>query len=324
MILVTGATGFLGAELVVQLLQSETKIRCIKRSKSAIPQKLIAFLDQIEWFEADILDLANLSDAFEGITHVYHCAALVSFEPAVKDKMLQANVEGTANVVNLCLENNIKKLLHVSSIAALADAKADELVDESFFWEGFEAHNAYAVSKYRSEMEVWRGINEGLNAVIVNPSLIIGEDAGKEGSGALFANIQKGLKFYPIGGVGIVDVKDVAKCMILLMKSNTNKERFIINAENISYQELFEMASVAFGIAAPKTPAKPWMMKLGWRLNQLKNLLTGSKGGLTKATADSASKFSRFDNSKIKSELHIQFIPIKETVTKIVNSLKSA
>ncbi|MBD3749865.1 MAG: NAD-dependent epimerase/dehydratase family protein [Sphingobacteriales bacterium] len=324
MILVTGATGFLGAELVLQLLQSETKIRCTKRSKSAIPQKLIAFQNQIEWFDADILDLSNLADAFEGITSVYHCAALVSFEPAVKDKMLQTNVEGTANVVNLCLENNIQKLIHVSSIAALADAKADELVDETFFWEGFEAHHAYAVSKYRSEMEVWRGINEGLNAVIVNPSLIIGEDAGKEGSGTLFATIQKGLKFYPIGGVGVVDVKDVAKCMILLMKSNTKGERFIINAENVSYRELFEIASVAFGIPAPKTPAKPWMMKLAWRLNQLKNLLTRSKGGLTKTTAESASIFSRFDNSKIKSELQIEFIPVKETVTKIANSLKSA
>lgn len=324
MILVTGATGFLGAELVVQLLQSETKIRCIKRNKSAIPQKLMAFQNQIEWFEADILDISNLADAFDGITSVYHCAALVSFEPAVKEKMLQTNVEGTANVVNLCLDYQIEKLVHVSSIAALADAKADELVNETFFWEGFEAHNAYAVSKYRSEMEVWRGINEGLNAVIVNPSLIIGEDAGKEGSGALFANIQRGLKFYPIGGVGVVDVKDVAKCIILLMKSKTSNERFIINAENISYRELFEMAAKAFGIAAPKTPAKPWMMKLGWRLNQLKNILTGSKGGLTKATAESASKFSWFDNSKIKSELQIEFIPVKETVTKIANSLKSA
>lgn len=324
MILVTGATGFLGAELVVQLLQSETKIRCIKRSKSAIPQKLIAFQNQIEWFDADILDLANLSDAFEGISSVYHCAALVSFEPALKEKMLQTNVEGTANVVNLCLENNIQKLIHVSSIAALADAKADELVDESFFWEGFEAHHAYAVSKYRSEMEVWRGINEGLNAVIVNPSLIIGEDAGKEGSGAIFSNIQKGLKFYPMGGVGVVDVKDVARCMILLMRSDANGERFIINAENISYQKLFTMAAEAFEIEPPKSPAKPWMMKLGWRLNQLKNLLTGSKGGLTKATAESASKFSWFDNSKIKSKLQIEFIPINETVTKIANSLKSA
>jgi dihydroflavonol-4-reductase len=324
MILVTGGTGFLGAELAAQLLAEENKIRCIKRENSQIPDKLISFQNQIEWLNADILNFSDLEDTFEGITKVYHCAALVSFDPSLKKRLLEVNAEGTANVVNLCLGKNIEKLVHVSSIATLADAKGDELIDETFFWEGFEKHESYAVSKYRGEMEVWRGIHEGLNAVIVNPSLIIGEGAGTEGTGSLFETIRKGLNYYPIGGSGLVDVKDVAKAMILLMGSNINNERFILNAENILYKDLFEISAAAFGITAPQQAAKPWMMNFAWRANQLKNLFTRSKGGLNKTTAQGASKISRYSNQKIKNAVGMEFIPAKESITKIANSLKSA
>lgn len=324
MILVTGATGFLGAELVTQLLQREAKIRCIKRVSSKIPEKLISYQQQIDWLNADLLDLADLSDAFEGITQVYHCAALVSFEPSLKKKMIDVNANGTANVVNLCIQNEVEKLIHVSSVAALGNAKGDELVDEKVFWEGFETHEGYSVSKYRAEMEVWRGINEGLNAVIINPSVIIGEDAGIEGSGAIFERIRTGFKYYTQGGTGFVDVKDVAKCMILLMQSDINKERFIINAENYSYQHLFKTVAKAFKIPEPKKEAKPWMLSFAWRLTALKNFFTGSKGGLKKATAKSASSITKFSNEKIKKALNIEFIPVAESITKIANSLKSA
>ncbi len=324
MILVTGATGFLGAELAVQLLAVENKIRCIKRENSQIPNKLISFQNQIEWLNADILDFSDLEIVFEGITKVYHCAALVSFDPSLKKRLLEVNAEGTANVVNLCIENDVEKLVHVSSIATLADAKGDELVDETFFWEGFEKHEGYAVSKYRAEMEVWRGIHEGLNAVIVNPSLIIGEDAGSEGTGSLFETIRKGINYFPIGGAGLVDVKDVAKAMILLMQSDISNERFILNGENILYKDLFENSATAFGIPTPKKALKPWMMNFAWRANQLKNLITGSKGGLNKTTVQGASKVSRFSNQKIKNAVGIEFISVKESITKIANSLKSA
>lgn len=193
MILITGATGFLGAELVFQLLQTEEKVRCIKRKDSVVPEKLLAFSHKIEWFNADILDLSDLEDAFEGIHKVYHCAALISFDETLKAKMLKVNAEGTSNVVNLCVQFGIEKLVYASSVAALGNAKANGLIDETCFWEGFEVKNAYAVSKYRAEMEVWRSMNEGLNAVIVNPSVIIGADAGTEGSGAIFESIKNGL-----------------------------------------------------------------------------------------------------------------------------------
>lgn len=324
MILVTGATGFLGAELVFQLLKTEEKIRCIKRKSSIISKKLTAFAHKIDWVEADILDFADLEDAFEGVTQVYHCAALVSFDEDLKAKMLQVNAEGTANVVNLCVQFAIEKLVYVSSVAALGNAKADKLIDESCFWEGFEIKDAYAVSKYRAEMEVWRGINEGLNAVIVNPSVIIGADAGKQGSGAIFESVKNGLDYYTRGATGFVDVEDVAQCMILLMNNPVKQERFIINAENISYQNLFEQTAKQFGISKPNKLAKPWMLSLAWRFTALKNLLSGKKGGINKTLAKTADKISRYDNRKIKSLLNYQFIPLKESITKIVNGLKSA
>ena len=323
MILVTGATGFLGAELVAQLLEIESVVRCIKREKAIIPQKLILYQDKIEWVTADILDFSDLNDAFEGVTQVYHCAALISFETTLKKKILAINAEGTSNVVNLSLAHSVKKLVHVSSIAALGNGKNNELIDEKSFWEGFEAHNAYAVSKYRAEMEVWRGINEGLNAVIVNPSVIIGEDAGIAGSGAIFKTVKDGLKYYTLGGTGFVDVKDVAKIMILLMQSDISAERFIISNQNYSYKNLFSDIAIAFDLPEPQKEARPWMLSLAWKANAIKNLLTGSKGGLTKATAKSASNFNHFDNSKIKKHLaSFEFKPIGESITKIVNSLK--
>jgi len=324
MILITGATGFLGAELVIQLLQKETSLRCIKRAKATIPQKLIAYQDKIDWVIADILDLSDLEDAMEGITQIYHCAALVSFDPAIKAKMLATNIVGTANIVDLCLDFGIQKLVHVSSIAALGEGKADELIDETHFWEGFETHDAYAVSKYRAEMEVWRGINEGLNAVIVNPSIIIGKDAGKTGSGALFESLKQGLKYYPIGACGFIDVEDVAKSMILLMQSDVSGERFIINAENYFYKDLLQKIANAFQIPIPEKALKPWKLSIAWRIIAIKNLFSKNKGGLTKATAKSASKITQFNNAKIKTQLGFEFKPIAQSIIEIANRLKSA
>ncbi|HET8828640.1 MAG TPA: NAD-dependent epimerase/dehydratase family protein [Pelobium sp.] len=321
MILITGATGFLGAELVFQLLQTEEKVRCIKRKDSVVPEKLLAFSHKIEWFNADILDLSDLEDAFEGIHKVYHCAALISFDETLKAKMLKVNAEGTSNVVNLCVQFGIEKLVYASSVAALGNAKANGLIDETCFWEGFEVKNAYAVSKYRAEMEVWRSMNEGLNAVIVNPSVIIGADAGTEGSGAIFESIKNGLNYYTRGTTGFVDVEDVARCMILLMDNPVKQERFVLNSENISYQNLFEQTAKQFGTAGPKKLAKPWMLNLAWRLTALKNYLLGKKGGINKAIANTADKVSRYDNQKVKTLLNYQFIPVQQSIAKIVNAL---
>ncbi len=324
MILVTGATGFLGSELCRQLfLAGKNSIRCTKRTTSVIPEILLPYSKQIIWVEADLLEIDALNEALEGVTEVYHCAALVSFDPSLKKKLIKNNVEGTANLVNLCVEKNIR-LLHVSSIAAVGEGKPGELINENHHLEETPKENAYAISKYESEMEVWRGMAEGLDAVIVNPSLIIGKNAGKQGTGQIFETVRKGLKFSTSGSCGLVDVEDVAKTMILLMESRISNQRFIINAENWNYKTLFEEAARCFGVKPPAREAKPWMLELAWRASALGTLFTGKKMGVDKISAQSASRIQDYDNGKIKEAIGFEFKPVKQTIGEICEALKPA
>lgn len=322
MILVTGATGFLGAELVYQLLKKEHLIRCIKRKQSIIPDILLPLIDKIEWVNVDILDFSDLEEAFQGIDQVYHCAALVSFNPEDTTRMMDINVKGTAHVVDLCIHHQVKKMIHVSSVAALGKTKANEFVTENNYWDAYDKNNNYAVSKYRGEMEVWRGINEGLNAIIVNPSIIIGEHVGEKGSGAIFKVVENGLKFYPPGGTGFVDVKDVASKMIQLMDTEIVNERFIINAENYTYKDLFNQVALTFGVKAPQKVGKKWMFSIAWRLQILKRFFTKKSGGITKDIAKTAFKTIRYSNDKIVKTLNTTFIPLETSITNTVNSMK--
>ncbi len=320
MILVTGATGFLGSELARQLVQSGQTIRCTKRATSVIPQLLIPYAQFIEWVEADLMDIFALENALQGITHVYNCAAWVSLKQADKKPMIRANINGTANLVNLCLERQIR-LVHVSSIAAIGQAKPGELITEHHYLDVTAENDGYALSKLESEMEVWRGIAEGLDAVIVNPSLIIGANAGTAGSGQLFETVRKGLKFYTNGSAGFVDVEDVAKCMISLMNSDITAERYIINAENRDYKHLTAEIAKGFGLKAPATLAKAWMMELAWRSAAVLAALTGKSPRLDKIAAQSASHIRDFDNAKIKKAVAIQFKPISKSIAEICERL---
>ena len=322
MVLVTGATGFLGSEVCRQLiLAGKNSIRCTKRASSVVPEILLPFQSKIDWVEADLLEIDTLNEALQGVTQVYHCAALVSFDPSLKKKLIQNNVEGTANLVNLCMEKGIR-LLHVSSIAAVGEGKPGELINENHHLEETPKDNAYAISKYESEMEVWRGMAEGLDAVIVNPSLIIGKNAGTAGTGQIFETVRQGLKFYTSGSCGLVDVEDVAKTMILLMESKISNERFIINAENWSYKSLFEETTHYFGIKPPAFEAKPWMLELAWRASALGTVFTGKKMGVDKISAQSASRIQDYDNCKVKEAIGFEFKPVKETIKEICEVLK--
>jgi len=323
MILVTGATGFLGSELCRQLfLSGKNSTHCTKRASSVIPEILLPFAKQIVWIEADLLEIDALNEALEGVTEVYHCAALVSFDPSLKKKLIQNNVEGTANLVNLCVEKGIR-LLHVSSIAAVGKGKPDELINENHHLEETPKENAYAISKYESEMEVWRGIAEGLDAVIVNPSLIIGQNAGKQGTGQIFETVRKGLKFYTSGSCGLVDAEDVAKVMIGLMESKIRSERFIINAENWPYKKLFTEIANNFNTKPPQTEAKPWMLELAWRASALGTVFTGKKMGVDKISAQAASRIQDYDHAKVKEATGIKFKPVKQSVLEICDALKN-
>jgi dihydroflavonol-4-reductase len=315
MILVTGATGFLGAELIHQLTSRQHRVRAVKRANSKIP-KLITNNPLIEWVVADINDLENLADAFENITQVYHCAAFISFDPKDKSKLLKVNIEGTSNIVNLCLASQIR-LVHVSSIAALGNAKKGEQITEKDFWEYDSKVHTYAISKYEGEMEVWRGIAEGLDAVIVNPAVIIGKNAGFEGSGAIFKLVKEGLKFYTDGATGIVDVEDVASSMITLMNSGISAERFTLSADNLNYKDFFAAIAKGFGIRAPAIEAKPWMLGIAWRAAKIGSLFSGKAPALTRDAARSSFNLSYYSNEKICSAIGIKFKPLSKSIEEV-------
>jgi dihydroflavonol-4-reductase len=321
MILITGATGFLGSEVARQLVVQGIAVRCIKRGRSVIPMLLIPYAELIDWVDADMLNHYELDTAFADVTKVYHCAAWVSLIQRDKEPMIRANVEGTANIVNLCVLYGAR-LVHVSSVAAIGEAKPSELITENHHLDESSENDGYAISKLESEMEVWRGIAEGLDAVIVNPSIIIGPNAGTLGSGAIFETVRKGLKFYTSGSIGFVDVQDVAKCMLALMNSDIQEQRYIISAENTPYQTIIADIARGFNLPEPKTLAKPWMMELAWRGAAIWAALRGGPPAIDKVSAQSASLERNYDNAKIKAAIGIDFKPISQTVAEVCERLK--
>ena len=320
MILVTGGTGFLGAELLKQLTDRGLAVRALRREKSKIPA-LIQHNTLIEWFNADINEPATLEEAFENVTQVYHCAAFVSLSSKHKKQLFHVNIDGTSNLVNLCMEHNCR-LLHVSSVAALGIAKKDNQITEKNFWEYDSKAHAYGLSKYEGEMEVWRGINEGLSAIIVNPSIIVGKNAGFEGSGAIFKLLKDGFSFYTNGASGFVAVEDVAKSMILLMAAEVSGERYIISAGNLHYKDLFTEIANGFGVKAPTKEAKPWMLGLAWRALKIASLSSKQDPSITKDTARSSITLSYYNNNKVIEQTGITFKPVRDCITEITQYLK--
>lgn len=323
-VLVTGGTGFLGSMLIRQLLAANVEVRATRRATSIIPQELNG-RPGLQWVDADICDFFALSDAFPGVSKVYHCAGMISYDAADRRRLMVVNVAGTANVVNLALQHHVR-LLHVSSIAALGQAKRNEEATEDDLWEYTPHQPGYAVAKYEAEMEVWRGIAEGLDAVIVNPALIIGPSARSEGnnsSGAIFMLLRKGLNFYPDGSVGLIDVEDTAKAMILLMDNPAiTGQRFLLSNVNMTHQELLLRCSSYLGVPAPKYRAAPWMLGIAWRAAGVLARFTGKRPLITRETASSARQRLRFSNRKVVAATGMTFKPIDNTLREICTALK--
>ncbi len=322
MILVTGGTGFVGSHLLYRLVSKGKNVRAIKRSCSSKEMVQQVFkrhhaeemLSAIEWVEADVLDQFALLDAMEAVKQVYHTAATVSFEPTGKSLMMQTNVTGTANVVNAALEKKIDKLCFVSSIAALGRTSGNKPVDEQTHFSSSVKPSAYSVSKFEAEREVWRGIHEGLNAVIVNPSIILGAGNWNEGSSKLFQTVYHGLKFYTTGSNGFVDVDDVSKAMILLMESDITNERFIISSENIRYQQLFTWMATSLGVPVPQKKAGALLSAVYWRALKVQSLLTGKAAVVTKETARTAQQHYRYNNSKFLKQFDFEYLPVQKSI----------
>ncbi|MEO6893463.1 MAG: NAD-dependent epimerase/dehydratase family protein [Ginsengibacter sp.] len=317
-ILVTGSAGLVGTELIKQLLEAGEKVKAIYHSSPiSISHPSLSIV------KCDILDIMLLEEIMEGITHVYHAAALVSYDPKDKHQLLKINIEGTANIVNACLNKGVEKLAHVSSVAALGRIRNEEVVTEKMNWTEETSNSIYGKSKYYGEMEVWRGTAEGLKAVIVNPSLVFGGDNWESGSSAIFKKAYNEFPWYTDGVTGVVDVRDVARAMILLMNSSISSERFILSGENLSYRDLFTMIANCFSKKPPSKKVTPFLAEVVWRMEALKNSFTGKKNLLTKETARTAQAKVYFDNQKVLNALHqFHFTRIKETIEFTCNHLK--
>ena len=312
MILVTGGAGLLGKELITQLLLQGKKVRAIYNN-TALPDFHSPDLTQVQ---CNILDVVGLEEAMTGIEQVYHCAAIVSFNPKKKKVMFTVNIEGTANVVNAALDACVKKLVQVSSVAALGRIRENEMINETMQWSEETSNSNYGQSKYLSEMEVWRGVGEGLNAVIVNPVIILGPGDWSAGSSQIFKTVNNEFPWYTEGTSGYVDVRDVAKVMILLMESDITAERFIVSAENRSYRDVFNLIATAFGKKPPHKKVTPFLAKLVWRLEKIKSRLTGNEPLVTKETTATAMAKVNFDNSKLLKALPgFTYRSIENTIT---------
>jgi len=328
MILVTGGTGFVGSHLLFHLINKGEEVSAIKRptSTTKLTKKVFQWYSnnhevlfkKIKWIDGDLLDYDSLIVALRGVDYVYHAAAVVSFNPSDKIRLMQTNVEGTSNLVNASLAANIKKLCYVSSIAALGRAATTEFTTEETEWKDVPGTSNYSRSKHRAELEVWRAMAEGLKVVIVNPSIILGPGNWNEGSVKMFQTVYRGLKFYTSGRNGYVDVNDLVKAMILLMEGDFVNERYLINAENIRYQALFTWMSDAFHIPPPKIKAGKILSELSWRGLKIMSLLTGKAPLITKETARTARADYRYSNKKIKAATGMIFKPIKQTIQETV------
>jgi len=326
MILVTGGTGLVGAHLLYHLIKNDKKVRAIYRTEEKIEKVKEVFsfytdntslISKIEWFKADITDVPSMIPAFVNIDKVYHCAALISFNPKDYREMRKVNIHGTAIIVNLAIDAKIDKICFVGSIASVGDSLKGGLITEENEWNKEADNSGYSITKFGAEMEIWRASQEGVDVVIVNPGVILGSGFWQFGSGKLFSQVYNGLKYYTEGITGFVGVKDVVAIMIKLMNSDIKNERFVLVSENKSFKDVFTSMAISFGKKAPSIKIKPWQTDVFWRVSWLISLLTQKAPLLSKYSARSAHSISKYSSEKIENSLPFQFEKIDEVIKRV-------
>lgn len=325
--LITGATGIVGTHLLLERTAAGVPVRALFRPASdrSIVERVFRhyradadqLLARIHWVEGHLHDMDALEAAMEGVRHVYHTAAMVSFDPRDAKEMRRINVEGTANVVNAALAQGVERLCHVSSTAAIGEAPGVELRHEDLPWALDKDTSPYAVSKYEAELEIHRGLAEGLDAVMVNPCVILGPGLAGRSSMTLPERLRKGTSFYPTGSNAFVDARDVAACMVALMERGASGERYLLVGENRSYKDLFTAMSKAFGKPAPHRQLATWMLALAWRVERLRTLLTGGAALVTRSTVSSALERRSYCNEKVRALLGYRFRTMDEAVANV-------
>lgn len=321
----------LGAHLLLDLTRQGIQVRALKRKNSDLTtvKKIFSWYSadheqlfgQIEWIEGDITDKDSLREGMKGAEAVIHAAAKVSFNPHDRDLLLHENVEGTANLVDLALELQVPRFCHVSSIAALGDQEWGVPVNEDFHWKNDRRRSAYAEGKFLSEMEVWRGVQEGLSCVIINPAIILGPGRWASGSPSLFQTVWNGLHFYTNGSNGFVDVRDVSRAAIALVLAKdweaVQNQRYVLSAGNHTYREIFDWIAEALHRPKATIRAGRFLLCLGCTIAKLKSLLTGAEPALTKETARSSTTRSVYDGSKIGKVINFSYTLIDTTIRDI-------
>ncbi len=333
MILVTGGTGLVGSHLIYQLLLKNDTVKAIRQKSSDLKavKKVFAYytsnfeelFKKIIWVEAELNDIPALEISIKDVSFVYHCAAFVSFDPRDYIKMRKINIDGTTNIVNLCISHTIKKLCFVSSIATIEKNENSELIDESGSWNNSSDKSGYAITKYGAEKEVWRASQEGVDVVIVNPGVILGSGFWNKGTGDLFTKIHNGFKYYTEGITGFVDVKDVVEIMLKLMQSNIKNERFILVAENLSFKDLFFQIADSFNTKRPNIKVSPSLSEFLWRLENIKSKFTFKPPLMTKFSARASQSKKYFSSQKIKEVLNFEFVDLKKTVQSICKDFRA-
>ena len=317
MILVTGGTGQIGSRLLLNLTKNKAyKVRAIYRNTQSLEKIRQLFVkhsdsgaaqfDTIEWIQADLSNIPALEKAFEGVTFVFHCAGLISFQPQDFDKLIEVNVQGTANIVNLSIDFGVKKLCYVSSVATLSTLPHTP-IDEENDWNNEDNNTDYAISKHGAEMEVWRGSQEGLPVVIVNPSVVLGGDFTDRGSGLLYKKVADGLRYYPAGATGFVGVDDVVRAMVQLQFSEVEGERFVLNAENLTYRAVLERIAKQLRVKAPTKRVSHQMLRFLARLDGVLSFLHLKKRTLTLASADALGTVTTYNGEKIKKYIDFNY-----------------
>jgi dihydroflavonol-4-reductase len=326
MILVTGGTGLVGAHLLLHLVENEASVRAIYRSSESLEKTKTLFsiynkeslFKKIEWIQADIIKIPSLKQAFENIDYVYHCAGLISFDPKDEDILRKTNIEGTANIVNFCIDFAVKKICFVSSIAALGDLKENEKqISEETEWNPELYHSDYAISKYGAEMEIWRGQQEGVDTLVINPGIILGPGFLNQGSGLLFRKIADGFPFYTEGTTGFIAVTDVVEIMVRLMDNKTANERFILIAKNSSFREIFNSIADALQVRRPRFHATKLAVNIAYRIDWMISIIFRKKRTLDRNSAKASYSKNIYSNEKIIHELGFKFLDIQEYIKAI-------
>ncbi|MGE5317387.1 MAG: NAD-dependent epimerase/dehydratase family protein [Chloroflexota bacterium] len=327
MIFVTGATGLVGSYLLHSLIKQGRPVKALLLNQKSLERTRKIFsslgsnpdelLSKVSWVEGNILDVTVLDNAMKDIEQVYHCAAIVSFDPDDKNIMMKVNVEGTANVVNAALANGVKKLCHVSSIASLGRTDESNIIDENSEWRASPYNSRYSKSKYLGEREVWRASAEGLPVIIVNPAIILGYGHPEKGSTRLFKAIHKSSMFYGKGTNGYVDVQDVVKAMIMLMDSDIKNERFVVSAGNFSYKEIFGMIAKGFNKPVPRIAVPDLVLEVIWRFEAMRTAIFKHKPLITRETATTSRKNCFYSSNKLIETLDYKYRPMKETIESI-------